>query len=225
MDHTYWRCRAQPTVHEKQGGSSLDYERCEGASPGVVCGGGGHRKQACDGAATSSTFDGDTMSVQGMEWAGDGLNWGGTTPLSSMRGHRRPKFCQVVACERGRWARGSASFFEIWAPGSPIYRSILSQIGVSTGFQLQFGEKCLTNTVKGKLPSLVKTPGWRRWWHGLALAFGPQGGPHEDGLERPLGEKIKKKKKERGVGRLEKTTQHAWRERKMHSIFKTFYKL
>jgi hypothetical protein len=63
---------------------------------------------------------------------------------------------------------------------------------------------------------------------GLALAIGPRGGPREDRLERLLGEKIKKKKKEGGVGvgvgPPEKTTQQAWMERKMLSIFKTFYK-
>jgi hypothetical protein len=40
-----------------------------------------------------------------------------------------------------------------------------------------------------------------------------------------LGEKIKKKKMERGVGRYKKMTQRAWRERKMLSMFQIFYKL
>jgi hypothetical protein len=43
-------------------------------------------------------------------------------------------------------------------------------------------------------------------------------------LETLLGGKTKKKKEGR-VSRPEKTTQQAWRERKMLSIFKTFYKL
>jgi hypothetical protein len=40
-----------------------------------------------------------------------------------------------------------------------------------------------------------------------------------------VGRENKDEKKEGGVGRPEKMTQHAWRERKMLSIFKTFYKL
>jgi hypothetical protein len=169
------------------------------------CGGGGHHKQAYDGVAAASTFDSGAISVQGMERAGDDSNCCDTTPLSSIRGHWRPKFCRAATREWGRWARVSVSFFEIWAPGAPIYKGFWSLMHATRSrgrsylesrCKLAFSCDSERNPWRtrqgGKLPSLVKTPGWRRWWYGLALATRPWGEPHEDGLERLLGGKKKK---------------------------------